>query len=113
MCLFPPTMVLYKCSGGYRLGSKNAIVNGLLYLDDLKFYGKNRQEIESLVNAVWMFSDDVCIQFGFDIMSSNQGKIQEQVYPSLGEIMPLGKGGVYKYLGVFESNVFDTAQMKT
>ena len=27
--------------------------------------------------------------------------------------MPLGKGGVYRYLGVFKSNVFDTAQMKT
>ena len=27
--------------------------------------------------------------------------------------MLLDKGGVYEYLGVFESNVFDTAQMKT
>ena len=46
-------------------------------------------------------------------LSIHQGKIQEQVHPSLGEIMPLDKGGVYKYSGVFESNVFDTAQMKT
>ena len=58
----------------------------------------------------------VCVEFGFDkcaSLSINRGKIQEQVHPSLGEIMPLGKGGVYKYLGVFESNVFDIAQMKT
>ena len=48
----PCTMVLHRRSGGYRLGSRNAIVNHLLDLDDLKLYGKNRQEIESLVNSV-------------------------------------------------------------
>ena len=116
MCLFLLTMILRRCSSGYRLGSKNTIVNHLLYLDDLKLYGRNRQEIESLVNTVRIFSDDICMEFGFDkcaSMSIHRGKIYEQVHPSLGEIMPLDKGGVYKFSGVFESNVFDTAQMKT
>ena len=45
MCLFPLMMILRRCSSGYRLGSKNVIVNHLLYLDDLNFYGRNRQEI--------------------------------------------------------------------
>ena len=63
MCLFPLTMILHRCSSGYRLGSKNVIV---LYLDDLKLYGRNRQEIESLLNSVRIFSDDVCMEFGFD-----------------------------------------------
>ena len=82
----------------------------------MKLYGRSRQEIESLVNTVRIISDDVCVEFGFDkcaSLSINRGKIQEQVHPSLGEIMPLGKGGVYKYLGVFESYVADIAQMKT
>lgn len=31
----------------------------------------------------------------------------------MAEIKPFGKGGVYTYLGVFESSIFDTAQIKT
>ena len=82
----------------------------------MKLYSRSRQEIKSLVNTVRIISDDVCVEFGFDKcanLSINRGKIQEQVHPSLGEIMSLGKEGVYKYLGVFESNVFDIVQMKT
>ena len=32
----------------------------------MKLYGRNREEIESLVNTVRIFSDDVCVEFGFD-----------------------------------------------
>lgn len=78
MCLFPLTMILHRCSRGYKLGSKNAIVNYLLYQHDLKLYGRNRQEIESLVNSVRIFSDDICMEFGFDkctSLSIHRGKI--------------------------------------
>ena len=97
MSLFPLTMILRRCSNGYRLGSKNAIVNHLLYLDDLKLYGRNRQEIESLVDTVRIFSDDICMEFGFDkcaSMSIHRGKIQEQVHPSLVRSCPLTKGSL-------------------
>ena len=40
------------------------------------------------------FRFDKCVSLSID-----RGKIQEQVHPSLGEIIPLDKGGVYEYLG--------------
>ena len=45
MCLLPLTMILRKCSSGYQLGREHTTVNHLLYLDDLKLYGRNQWEI--------------------------------------------------------------------
>ena len=53
-------MILRKCSSGYCLGGDHVVVNHLLCLDDLKLYGRNQREIQSLVNTVKMFSDDLC-----------------------------------------------------
>ena len=64
MCLLPLTMILRKCSNGYHLGDEHMIINHLLYLDDLKLYGRNQREIQSLLNTVKMFSDDICMKFG-------------------------------------------------
>ena len=41
-------------------------VNNLLYMDDLKLYAQSNKEIESLVNTVRIFSDDIHMQFGQD-----------------------------------------------
>ena len=39
-------------------------VNHLLYMDDLKVYSKNDKQLEGLLNTLWMFSDDIYMQFG-------------------------------------------------
>jgi len=116
VCLLPLTMILRKCSSGYLLGEDHILVNHLLYLDDLKLYGRNNKEIQSLGTTVQIFSDDICMKFGFDkcaSLSIKKGKFQTVVSPYLEGISPLPEGSVYKYLGVLESNVFDTTQMKT
>ena len=86
MCLLPLTMILCKCSSGYLLGDKHVLVNHLLYLDDLKLYGRNQWEILSLVTTVKMFSDDICMQFGLDkcaSLSIRWGKVQAVVTPQI------------------------------
>ena len=45
---------------------ENVRVNHLLYMDDLKLYARSNKEIESLVNTVRIFSDDIHVQFGLD-----------------------------------------------
>jgi len=39
-------------------------INHLLFVDDLKLYGKNERETESLVDTVRFFSEDSGMQFG-------------------------------------------------
>ena len=35
-------------------------------MDDLKLYGKSSNELESLLNKVWIFSTDISIEFGLE-----------------------------------------------
>ena len=52
LCLLPLTMILRKCSSGYLLGEDHILVSHLLYLDNLKLYGRNNREIQSLISTV-------------------------------------------------------------
>ena len=70
ICLLPLTMILCKCSSGYQLGHEHISVNHLLYLDNLKLYGRNQREIQSLVATFQMFSDDICMKFGLEKCAS-------------------------------------------
>lgn len=58
VCLIPLTMMLHKVKAGYEMSGKVKI-NHLLYMDDLKLYGKSKEQIESLVNTVQILSDDI------------------------------------------------------
>ena len=46
-------------SYGYKLRS-NLFVQHLLYMDDLKFYGKNKMEIDLRLRTVLIFSKEGC-----------------------------------------------------
>jgi len=97
------------------IGGNHVVVNHLLYLDDLKLYGRNQCEIQSLVNTAKMFSDDICMKFGFNkcaSLSIKRGVVQAVVTPNLDGILPLNEGSVYKYLGVLENNVFNITKIK-
>ena len=39
-------------------------INHLLYMDDLKLYGKSEKQIDTLINTVRVFSYDIRMQFG-------------------------------------------------
>jgi len=48
----------------HQLGDGHSKISHLLFMDDLKLYGRNDCEIESLVHTVQMFSEDIGMQFG-------------------------------------------------
>ena len=43
--------------GGFKL-------NNLLFMDDLKLFGKSDDKIDSLVQTVFTFSEDIGMEFG-------------------------------------------------
>ena len=47
----------------YQLGNNEAKVNRLFFMDDLRLYGKNDKETDSLIKTVWQSSEDVKIEF--------------------------------------------------
>ena len=48
-------MILNKAKEGYSLGKDRAKLNHLLFMDDLKLYGKDKNQLDSLVQTVRIF----------------------------------------------------------
>ena len=64
ICMVPLTCVLRKARAGYMLDGVK--INHLLFMDDLKLFGKNEKEVDSLVSTVKMISEDIGMEFGIN-----------------------------------------------
>ena len=62
--MIPLTLLLRKVKLGYVLRNDQMRISHLLFMDDLKLYGKNEREIESLVQTVRIYSEDIAVEFG-------------------------------------------------
>ena len=114
IAMIPLTKILRKHSAGYNMEKRGRgrqkKINHLLFMDDLKLFGKSEQEIESLVQTVRVFSEDIKMEFGIDkcaVVGLNRGKL-EQVegvkLPSGKVIRGLNNEEGYKYLGILEAD---------
>ena len=64
--MIPMTTILRQTRLRYQTSKSAAKISHLLYMDDLKLYGKSSNELESLLNIVWIFSTDISIEFGLE-----------------------------------------------
>ena len=62
LSMIPLTLILRKATAGYDL-AKEFKVNHLLFMDDLKLFGKSEDQIDSLVQTVQLFSEDIGMEF--------------------------------------------------
>ena len=97
MALIPLTLVLRKVKAGYDLAGRRGVVNHLLFMDDLKIYGKSEKQVYTLLNTVRVFSQDIGMQFGINkcaVLLLKRGKVvrcegiempNNQIIKSLGE----------------------------
>ena len=53
--MIPLSLILRDSSAGYQLEKEGSRINHLLFMDDLKLYGKNSNQIDSLVQTVWKY----------------------------------------------------------
>ena len=65
VCMIPISLVLRKVKAGYEWGRKEFSLSHLLYMDDLKLYGKSEEQIDSLVRTVHIVSTDIGMEFGY------------------------------------------------
>ena len=117
MVLIPLSMVLNDMSCGYEMRKGAKKINHLLFMDDLKLYGKTERELNSLVNTVHIFSEDIGMKFGMDkcnIMIMDRGKMKESCGITLpdGENMKQIEKAGYKYLGIIQDDQIRHKEMK-
>ena len=62
--MLPRSAILRESASWYKLSKEEGKINHLMFVDDLKLYGKNVKEINSLVQTVRVFSSDIGMDFG-------------------------------------------------
>ena len=109
---------MLEATAGYELKEKNHKINHLLFMDNLKLYGKSRDQIDSLVRTVHLFSTDIRMEFGIKkcaVLILKRRKAVECygiILPD-GQVMKQMDEDVYKYLGILQCNQVMDRERKT
>ena len=116
ICMRRLTEILRKVPMGYTLkcGEK---LNHLLFMDDLKIYGKNEREVNALVSTIELFSTDIGMEFGTKKCGTlvlKRGKVVKSDVLELrsGEQIKKVEEGGYKYLGITDFDKIKESTMK-
>ena len=117
VAMIPLTSLLRREEMGYRFGKEGKKINHLLFMDDLKLYGRSAEEVDKLCGVVHKFSEDIGMKFGMDkcavLEMKNGVKVKSKgVELPDGEVMKEVEEEGYKYLGVLESDDILMDEMK-
>ena len=115
ICMIPLTCVLRKARVGYMLDGVK--INHSLFMDDLKLFGKNEREVDSLVSTVKKVSEDIGMEFGINkcgTATMKRGKLIKSngIKLSNGETINEVDEKGYKYLGILELDKVKEKEMK-
>ena len=58
--------MLRKCIAGYKLTKSREKINKPMYMDDIKLFAKNEKELETLIQRVRIYSQDIGMEFGIE-----------------------------------------------
>ena len=64
LALAPLSQILNDTGYGYKI--HNRYINHLFYMDDLKLFAKNDNDLEGMLQTVKTVSDDIGMTFGLD-----------------------------------------------
>ena len=59
LALIPLSLILRKANAAYELSESKEKINHLLFMDDLKLHSRSEKELDSLVQTVRVFSEDI------------------------------------------------------
>ena len=60
------SLILRKAKVVYAFSESKEKINHLLFMDDLKLYSRSEKRLNSLVQTVCVFSEDVGMEFGIE-----------------------------------------------
>ena len=112
LTLIPLSLILTKAKAAYEFSEGKEKINPLLFMDNLKLYSQSEKGLDSLVQTVHVFNEDIGVQFGiekFAMLVMKKGKIVKSVGIELPDgkvIKSLQEDKSYKYLGILEEDKF-------
>ena len=66
IAMMPLNHVLRKCIGVYKLHKSEGKNYHLMCMDDIKLFTKNEKELETVIKAMNIYSEDIGIEFGIE-----------------------------------------------
>ena len=118
LALIQLSLILRKTKAAYEFSESKEKINHLLFMDDLKLYSQSEKGLDSLVQTVCVFSEDIGMEFGIEkcaMLLMEKGKIVKSVgieLPGGKVIKSLQEGESYKYLGILEADKLLEEKMK-
>ena len=58
IAMMPLSHILRKCTAGYKLSKSKEKINHLMYMDDIRLFGKNEKELETQTQSG--YRDGIC-----------------------------------------------------
>ena len=115
--MIPLSLLLRKVNASYESGRKEFKLNLLLFMDDLKLFGKSDNQIDILLKTVFTFSEDIGMEFGLKkcgVVILKKGKLVkfDGIHLPNQEIMKEVDENGYTYLGILELDEIKEHEMK-
>ena len=110
-------LLLRKVKASYEWGRKKFKLNHLLFMDDLKLFGKSDDQIDSLVQILFTFSEDIGMEFGLKkcgVVILKKGKLVkfDGIHLPNQEIMKEVDENGYTYLDILKLDEIKEHEMK-
>ena len=90
-----------------------------MYMDNIKLFAKNEKELETLIHAVRIYSQDIGMEFGIEkctllVMKSGKRHLTDGIELLNHEkIRTLAENETYKYSGILEADTIKQVEMKS
>ena len=118
LVLIPLSLILRQAKAAYEFSESKEKINHLLFMDDLMLYCRSEKGLDSLVQTIRVFSEDIGMEFGIEkctMLVIERGKIVKSVGIELPDdkvFNSLQEGESYKCLGILEADQFLEDKMK-
>ena len=118
LCMVPLRQLLRRAKAGYEWGNKGLKLNHSLFMDDLKLFAKSKNQKDSLVQTVYIFSEDIGMQFrikkcGVLIMERRKVIRADGIRLADGRHMKDINETGYTYTGILETDKIKEKEMNS
>ena len=106
------SLILRKAKVAYEFFGRKEKINYLLFMDDLKLHSRIEKGLDSWIQTIRVFKEDIGMEFGIEkyaMFVKEKGKIVKSVGIELPDgqvIKSLQERESYKYLGILEADRF-------
>ena len=89
-----------------------------MHMDEIKLFAKNEKELETLIHAVRIYSQDIVMEFGIEkcailVIKSGKRHLTDGIELQIQDkIRTLAENETYKYLGILEADTVKQGVME-